>query len=263
MKEKRLSNMATIFCFTSTGNGLYIANSLATIIGGKVLPMNSSKTQFEDDIIGFVFPNYFWGLPRIVERFVTQTQIANKDAYVFAVETCGGPGSGELGRLKELLKAKGICLRYGARLISGSNYIPFYKEHKGDTFRQQNDDSIINIARAINNRESNRIPAYTIINKIIYSACPNESSDQYFTVSATCDNCMICQRVCPVNNIKIGDGRPEFQHRCEHCLACLHHCPKQAINWKEKTEGKERYRNSAISLNELIAFTHSGESTLV
>jgi ferredoxin len=220
------------------------------------MPMNSGPAQSDDSVIGFVFPNYFWGLPRIVEQFVTKIRIANKDAYVFAVLTCGGPGFGVLGRVKELLRAKGIRLRYGAKLISGSNYITQYTVLKCGEKKKKIDDSILKIASAINSRESARVQAFTIINKIAYHFMPNESSDQYFTVASTCTGCMTCQKICPVNNITMESGKPVFQHRCEHCLACLHHCPVQAINWKEKTQGKERYRNAGISLDELIAFNN-------
>ena len=246
--------MVSVFCFTSTGNSLYTAKSLAEKIGGRVLPMQNSAAKSDDDVVGFVFPNYFWGLPRIVERFVKGIQITNKDAYVFAVETCGGPGFGVLGQLKKLLKAKDIHLQYGVRLISGSNYIPLYKENKSDGLREKIDGSILRIAEAINDRKSNKRPPYTFINKLIYKACPDENSDRFFSVESTCTGCAICQKVCPVNNIIMKTGKPEFQHRCEHCLACLHHCPDQAINWKDKTQGKKRYRNNEISLDELIAF---------
>lgn len=246
--------MATIFCFTSTGNSLYTAKRLAEKIGGKVMPMNQGAAQSDDDLIGFVFPNYFWGLPRIVERFATEMRISNKYAYVFAVVTCGGPGFGELGRLKQLLRAKGIRLRYGVRLIMGSNYIPNYKALQSGGLQQKVDDSIIKIADAVNSRESVRISSFTIINKVITHFYPNESSDRYFTVAPICAGCMTCQKICPMHNITMECGKPEFQHRCEHCLACLHHCPSRAIDWKEKTQGKERYRNTGIPLNELIAF---------
>jgi len=49
-------------------------------------------------------------------------------------------------------------------------------------------------------------------------------------------------------------GKPQFQHQCEHCLACLHNCPARAIDWKDKTQGKARYRNANVSLDELIEF---------
>lgn len=255
--------MATIFCFTSTGNSMYAAKKIAEKIGGKVLPMNNGRVQAEDDIIGFVFPVYFWGLPRMVERFVTELRISNKDAYVFSVLTSGGPGFGVLGRLKELLREKGISLHYGTRLISVSNYLPEFEAKDSEAVRRRVDEKLVRITDAISSRRFKRIQAFTIINKMIYRIFPDESSDQYFTVGSTCTGCTICQQVCPAKNITIADGKPGFQHRCEHCLSCIHNCPAHAIDWKQKTQGKERYRNAGVSLNDLILFNSMGENNSI
>ena len=249
--------MATIFCFTSTGNSLYTAERIAEKIGGKVLSMGENPMECEDDVIGFVFPVYFWGLPRRVERFIAKLRIVNKGAYVFAVATCGGPIFGVLGRLKKRLKTRDILLRYGASLISVTNYLPEYKANDSEALRQKIDERILKITDAIKSRKSNRFMPFTLPNKLIYNTYPNESSDQYFTIAPACTGCATCQRVCPAENIAMENSKPAFQHRCEHCLACLHNCPAHAIDWKQKTQGKERYRNAEVALEDLISFNRA------
>jgi MinD superfamily P-loop ATPase len=81
----------------------------------------------------------------------------------------------------------------------------------------------------------------------------------FFTVAQSCNGCAICQAICPAKNITISQGKPEFHQKCEHCLACLHSCPHQALDWKNKTQGKERYKNPFIKQKELIALS-SGET---
>lgn len=249
--------MAVIFCFTSTGNSLYTAKKLAEKIDGKVIPMNIEAIQSKEKVIGFVFPVYYWGLPRIVERFVKQLEITGKDTYVFAVTPCGGPIFGMLGSLKKILQAKGVRLHYGTKLVSVSNYLPEYEAKDSDKLRRKVDDKIIKIADAVNRRECNRIQRFTILNKTIYRMFPDEYSDRHFIVMPTCTGCKTCQKVCPVSNIKIEGKKPEFQHKCEHCLACVHNCPACAIDWKQETQGKNRYRNANISLGDLISFNKS------
>lgn len=246
--------MATIFCFSSTGNSLFTAKSLAKKIYGKVKPMNRGPELCDADVIGFVFPVYFWGLPRIVERFVSQLQISKKDAYVFAVATCGGQVYSVPGKIARLLAPKGIPLRYGGTIHSVSNYIPEYTPKDSSELRQRIDKSIDEIAAAVNARQSNRIKGYTLVNKIAYRFYPKEDSDRYFAVAPVCTGCGTCQKVCPVKNIEMRGGKPAFLHKCEHCLACLQNCPAQAIDWKGKTQGKVRYRNASITLHELISF---------
>ncbi len=252
--------MATLFCFSSTGNSLFTAKRLAEKMNGKVLPMNNGPVQCEDDVIGFVFPVYFWGLPRMVERFVAALQICNKDAYVFGVATSGGPAYGVLGRLKNLLLQKGISLQYGAKLISVSNYLPEYTPKDSDERQKNIAENIVKIADAITRRQSNHIEAFTFLNMIAYRFYPNEGSDRYFTVAPTCTGCGTCQKVCPAQNIVLKAGKPDFRHNCEHCLACLHHCPVCAIDWKQKTQGKDHYRNAGVSLDDLISFNSKARS---
>ena len=246
--------MATIYCFTSTGNSLYTANRLAEKIGGKVLPMRGEPAVCEDDVIGFVFPVYFWGLPRMVERFTSRMQITNKDAYVFAVLTCGGPVFGVLGLLKKILKSKNIKLSYGEQIISMSNYIPKNEVIYSEELQQKIEAQINSIADSIKSREVKWIPTFTFLNKLFYKAFPAENCDRYFQIASTCKGCASCQKICPANNIIMEAGKPNFQHKCEHCLACLHNCQACAIDWKNQTQGKKRYINSKVSVGDLIAF---------
>jgi ferredoxin len=247
--------MARIYCFTSTGNSLYAAKQIAGEINGVVLPMNSIPTTCDDNIVGFVFPVYFWGLPRIVARFLSEIQISGKETYVFAVLTSGGPVFGVRGLLKKLLKLKGITLQYSTGLVSVTNYLPKNTVNDSEERRRKSDENLRRIIGEIKNRTANHASSFTAINSLIYKIFPNENSDRHFTVSEKCTGCSTCQKICPVNNIVMENGRPYFQNQCEHCLGCLHGCPAAAIDWKQKTQGKQRYRHPNIGLDELISFS--------
>jgi len=71
---------------------------------------------------------------------------------------------------------------------------------------------------------------------------------------------MICQKICPAANIEKAEGKPIFQGKCEHCLACLQNCPVCAIDWKNKTQGKDRYRHFAVTINDMIAFNSPADT---
>jgi len=47
--------------------------------------------------------------------------------------------------------------------------------------------------------------------------------------SHKCDNCHLCVKECPVQAIKIVDGRPFWTYKCEACMRCLNICPVRAI----------------------------------
>lgn len=251
--------MPTIFCYTSTGNSLHVAKRISGKIGGKVLPMNGALSNLENEIIGFVFPVYFWGLPRGVERFIKEMNVTSQNAYIFAVATYGGVAYGVPGRVNRLLREKGIKLHYGKSLKSVENYIPYYKVNDSEAFQRKVDQNITDITKEIAEKKCDHISSYTILNRIIHRFCPDRYSDRYFTVSSDCTSCRVCEKVCPASNIKIGSVKPDFLHQCDHCLACVHSCPENAIDWKGKTKGKQRYRNPNVSLKELISFYHGEE----
>mgnify|MGYP002951794102 FL=1 len=56
-----------------------------------------------------------------------------------------------------------------------------------------------------------------------------------------CIGCGLCQDVCPLNNIRLVDGKPDWGNSCTHCMACICRCPKEAIEYKNKSVGKRRY----------------------
>lgn len=88
------------------------------------------------DVIGFVFPVYFWGLPLTVERFLDNIRITNKSAYVFAVADYGGYAAGVIGAVGKKLSRMGLKLSYGNSVKMGENYIPAFSARDSDKLRR-------------------------------------------------------------------------------------------------------------------------------
>jgi len=248
--------MSTIFCFSSTGNSLYVAKSIAEKINANVLSMSKPVTSCSDDVIGFVFPVYFWGLPKIVARFVSNLQIQNKDAYVFAVTTYGGAAFGVTGALNKLLMPKGVSLHYRNKIKCVENYTPMYKINDTREVHQKTESALKIAVDDIAGKKSNKPESYTFINTISYSMFPaqKDDCDKNFIIQSSCTHCECCVAICPVNNITMQNGHPAFQHHCEHCLACVHVCPAGAVQWKSKPKDKGRYRNPNVRQAELTEF---------
>jgi flavodoxin len=119
-----------IFVFSGTGNSLWAAKRIS---GGlencEIVSMGRQKEYTLTDefhVIGFVYPTYYRGIPAKVEDFVSQFDFQNnKDAYFFAVATCGSVGTAcnATVQMRNLLKRKGITLSYAEKLDMFSNYI--------------------------------------------------------------------------------------------------------------------------------------------
>jgi len=223
--------------------------------------MTKKVDSCNDEKIGFVFPAYFLGVPKIVERFVQNIEITNPDVYVFAVVTHGGWIHGVSGIFKRQLSKKGVVLNYSAKIKTVENYIPIYKVNNSDEIHVKVRNNIEAIANEINGGKTNKAEMVTPVNPFMRHFFPgkNADCDKYFVVSDACADCGICAKVCPMNNITYSEQKPVFHHNCEHCLACIHLCPEEAIEWKKKTIGKERYRNPNVKLSELEDFIKGEE----
>ena len=44
-----------------------------------------------------------------------------------------------------------------------------------------------------------------------------------------CNSCQLCVKNCPVEAIKIVNGKPFWTHNCESCMRCIAYCPQKSI----------------------------------
>lgn len=257
----------TIFYFSSTGNSLHIAKAIAVDLGGAEvigMPMalQEKQTTITADTVGLVFPVYCWGLPKLVLDFVRTLKI--QSPYVYAVATYGGcPGYTNL-QLKEELAKKGIALKAGFGVKMPGNYTPLYGAPSLKTqekyFAKMN-EKIPQISEAVKNQQQAKIengPGF--VNFIVKVTgfykmfiAQLSGSDKSFIVQDNCTGCGICAKVCPVNNIKMQNKKPEWQHHCEHCLACLQWCSEEAIQFGKTTKGRKRYHYPDIELQAIFS----------
>ncbi len=50
-----------------------------------------------------------------------------------------------------------------------------------------------------------------------------------FFADNNCTRCRLCEKQCPVNAIKMIQGRPYWTFNCESCMRCMNNCPARAI----------------------------------
>lgn len=74
-----------------------------------------------------------------------------------------------------------------------------------------------------------------VLNPIMYSIMINAKG---FTVTDRCTGCGKCEARCPLNNVKLVNGKPTWGKNCTHCMACIADCPAEAIEYGKKTQGK-------------------------
>ena len=64
-----------IFYYSTTVNSLYVAKQFNARLYSIPKLLKEKKLTFEDDIVGFVFPCYYFNAPRIVKEFIKNANI--------------------------------------------------------------------------------------------------------------------------------------------------------------------------------------------
>ncbi|MDF2804638.1 MAG: hypothetical protein K0S61_4543 [Anaerocolumna sp.] len=254
------------------------------------ITMNEGKIQIDAEWIGIIFPSYIAplaGLPLIVERFITK--IANiESVQIFAVCTCGGyecvNALLSLNRLKQIIRSCGGKLsdEYSIRLPMNNldyDHIPIPINRNQEAIINKSKTKISDICSRILTGKGTKYkiaktvfillmtPIFKLMLKPVTNALkekakePLDSKLKYFelmpltdksiNVDEKCNVCGICVKVCPVNNIKIVEKKPEFQHRCEMCFACDEWCPTNAIHHWSRAKGV-KYHHPEAKLSDLL-----------
>lgn len=244
-----------IFYFTGTGNSLYVAKKIGGEIESIPKLIREGKREFEDDAIGFVFPCYCFGLPRSVIDFIEKSKF--RANYYFAVMTYGNMAASGLNHIERLGAKVGINFNYTNEILMIDNYLPMFDIQ--DQLKKENQKDIEGCLRNIvkdiqvrRNLLTKKGMVSALLSRIVYLSYKYmvDNGDKKFIIQNNCNGCMVCEKVCPKNNIVV-ENKPQFLHKCDSCYACIHHCPQNAIHLKSE-KSKVRFINQNIKLNEII-----------
>ncbi|MGB7566669.1 MAG: EFR1 family ferrodoxin [Chitinivibrionales bacterium] len=254
-----------LYYFSGTGNSLQTARDIAAKLGDAQLVAIRKPFQQSYDVsaerTGIVFPVYMWGLPIIVKEFAERLAVA-PDKYIFAVATFGGFPAGALGMLSRVLKSKGMTLSAAFGVGMPGNYLPLYGARSKESQQKSFTSAVPKIdliVEKVRKRETAGVDKNSwIVNAIFSGFLYNGGSkklrtaDKKFILQETCTKCGICAKVCPVENIKLVEGKPTWLNHCEQCLACLQWCPVEAIQYAKKTIGRKRYHHPSITVSDMF-----------
>ncbi len=245
-----------ILYFTGTGNSRYLAQKLAYRLGDTLVSINLLlKERKQEELVSeqypfvFVCPTYAYRLPRVVEEFLCNTNFkGNKKAYF--IMTCGDDAGASQEYIEPLCKKNDLTYQGVAEVVMPENYLVMYPVTDKKTAHEllvKSDMFLDKIVQEIKAQEKfAEIKSITLMDRL-KSGIMNAAFYKFvvrakgFYFTNNCISCEQCSRLCPLNNISMIEGKPYWGDSCTHCMACICGCPKTAIEYKNKTQGKERY----------------------
>ena len=269
-----------IYYFTGTGNTLSLARKTAEKLEGEVelIPvaqfMQSEEAVSEDaavraaagkietgeaGTVGFFFPIYSSDAPWPMKAAVERMSLP-EGAYLYAVADCNARYglaydvfNGLLDHLKhrtldyaEVVKMPGNC-------------------HESNAAENQQRLELESFFTDLISRNVNHRFVGTMLNFYTEESSTEATRHKYdktpFAVwnlaEDRCIGCGICERVCPMANITLVDGKPVFRDRCAYCFACFHFCPQQAL-YKDMAhfrpeDMRSQYHHPDVTLQDIAA----------
>lgn len=268
-----------------------IAEKIGGHIDPIVKYKEQQSVPVKEDIIGIIFPVYLaqiYGIPEIVKHFLEKLEY-NKNKYYFVVCTYGGyayPNAfPTLNNCNKLVRSYGgnIRGRFYVRFPMNNldyDHIPVPIERDTNIILDKAYIKIGIIVDSILKKKKGNIVSQNIFNftlgrlfsiakkpimntmrqyakvdydsELTYHQLVHLSDNSIFFNKEKCNGCGICEKVCPVNNIQVENGTPNWKHNCEMCFACDEWCPQKAIHHWGKLEGKN-YHHPMVGIKDITS----------
>lgn len=244
-----------VFYFSGTGNSQLGAKQIAQELGDELVSINQCLKGGERETfhprgpVVFVAPLYAWRLPRVVERWIRETDFAGATDAYFVLTMGGDTGGNAAAYANALCGEVGLRFRGLAAVSMPENYIALSAAPS-----QEACADILAAAKPQFSRLAQLVAAGEPfpqepvslmgrlisgpVNPLYYAIAIH---DKGFAVSDACISCGKCAKRCPLNNIRMEAGKPVWKGNCTHCMACIGGCPTTAIEYKSISKGKRRY----------------------
>ncbi len=245
-----------VLYFSGTGNTEYIAKLIAKGLGDECLNLfdrirtNEQSPLYSEKTYVICTPIYVCAMPLFFTKYLKSITF-NGNKKVYFVFTSGGYcGSAKVQAKLFSLRKNLKCLGY-AEFVMPRNYVAnnryamdeeevIYSKISKATQKVQQ------VVEAIKNEDKLKTRHVWLFETLIiapfvpvWTKYKLVAKDFYATDE--CIGCQVCEKVCPLNNVKVIDKKPKWGENCTHCMACVAKCPKKAIEFGNMTKGKPRY----------------------
>lgn len=236
-----------IYYFSGTGNTVHAAQILQ-----RELLQTSQEVSLKNietapdyeaaDYEVFLFPVYAFIMPEIFSSYLKSLPQTGNRAAVLAVLGAmkGVPGEEGYALLEaaRLLERKGRDVRLTDILNYPESFTAFMPPPDPETsalLTTKASDQLKELAEeickgAVRLRSKN-LPGQilSVATGFLFKHFGRRSMGKSYVADGDCNNCGVCEKICPAGAIKLEDGRPRWNLNCQACQRCINFCPKSAI----------------------------------
>ena len=236
-----------VLYYSGTGNSKYIAKCIASALETDCLNLNeriktgdTSSVQTEENVI-LVTPTYAWRIPHIVSGWLGKAELVGAKRIWFVMD-CGSEIGNAAKYNRQLAAQKHLRYMGTAQIIMPENYIAMFNAPQKEQAR-----SIVEQAEPALQKALAQVRAgqeFSPLRDTLYdrfmSGPVNPAFYRFFVkadafrATDACIECGKCVERCPLNNIRLENGKPVWGKHCTHCMACICDCPKEAVEYIEK-----------------------------
>ena len=262
-----------IYYFSGTGNSYSVASNIAKELDASLLPVipykEDESISSTADVVGIVFPIYDFKAPQIVNDFLHKLKTPDS-TYFFGVCTYGVAPLNAMKKLEKVLDSEGRELSAGFTIKlphSGLGFKRIPAEERERMLRSAEEKcetiaEYVRVRRKGENETSNfndKIFLLGPLLKMLPRLFPMLKQALFhgwdslgFYSDEDCNSCGVCEKVCPMNNIVIKDGKPSWGDNCMSCFACLHWCPEESVQIANLTGNMERRHHPEVNLCNIL-----------
>lgn len=249
-----------ILCFSGLGNTAYVARLLSKELGDEVRMFSAHELRHPDKIqlkakhigkrIIWAFPTYGWLVPPVMERLIQNIQAPLETYPHYMLTTCGDDMGIMDRHWAELIQGRGWVAR-GAFAVKMPNtyvFMPGFDVDKVDVEHSKLEaasERVKQIAATIKKDGADMlIPgSFPKVKSNVFGSIFRKMymSPKPFHNTSACVGCGLCAKACPMENITMLGGHPNWSVNCAFCLRCYHVCPHHAVAYGRQTKSKGRY----------------------
>ena len=260
--------------FTGTGNSLKIIKTCETLFSKSGNRTNLSEISIEEtilpdcDLIGFCFPVYAFGIPRICKKYLKGIAKFKRKQKAFILITAGDKDEAGFAvkECERILNSRNCEIVYSAVIQMPINWttspeppFPPNKEEALNIINKgviQTHDIVADILKGTEKHHRFNYPGrYSIIkfywDYLLFKYMGVQNMWRLFAVYDSCNGCQLCARICPTNSITIVGKKPVWSKTCEQCMRCVNFCPQESIYQTQGGDTRKRNKYREPDFNPL------------